>query len=197
MLKSQVLKLAADSLTGKRFIDRNSKIFNRAKNLDIAMIMLLLITGLGAYFYLDLLKFGFFYILPVCIYFISTSDDDFKNPLIYTNYFESFIVKEMDKKYGINLEGIDFNFMSFYGNPMDIIEKYFDNLDLDEIEMASIYYIEKLRLDPENTSLQRKLNKIVEQIKQRKEISEKKMNHYKKITDLGVNVEYVDTQNLN
>lgn len=194
--KENVLKLAVDSLTENRFIERNSNIFNRAKLFDIITI-LGFATYLGfSYFYLTLTQMIFFCIIPLVAYFIINSDKDFKNPLTYTRYFENFIIKELDKKYGINLEGVDFNFVNFYDSPLRFIEQYFNNLDLDEIEFASLYYIEKLRLDPENKNIEYSLNEIIEKIKKRKLISEKNAKHYGKMLDLGVNVEFIDKEKI-
>lgn len=194
MLKKElVLKLANDSLSHNRFIEINSSIFNRAKLFDILTMISFFVFSVSSYVYLELSQFIFFCLIPLVIYFVYNKDNDFKNPLVDTSYFEKFIIKQMDKKYGINLEGIDFKFTDFYSDPIKYIEKYFNNLDLDEIEFASIYYIEKLRLEPENEGIKYDLDIVLQKIKNRKKMFEENMKHYKKMNELGVNVEYVDT----
>lgn len=190
--KEDIIKLAADSLTEQRFIERNSHIFNRAKIFDILTILMCVIYFVASYYYLNLTQMIFFCVIPLAAYFVLNNEKDFKNPLTYTSYFENFIIKEMDKKYGINLECVDLKFENFYERPLEYIEEYLTRLDLDEIEFASIYYIEKLRLDPENREIKRKLDVVVEKIKSRKKMFEENAKHYKIINELGVNIEYTD-----
>ncbi len=190
--KEDIIKLASDSLTEQRFIERNSHIFNRAKIFDILTILMCVIYFGASYYYLNLTQMIFFCVIPLAAYFMLNNEKDFKNPLTYTSYFENFIIKEMDKKYGINLECVDLKFENFYERPLEYIEQYLTRLDLDEIEFASIYYIEKLRLDPENREIKRKLDVVVEKIKNRKKMFEENVKHYRIINELGVNIEHTD-----